>query len=115
MGAPISQDLRRRIVEAWQREQVSPAVLASRFLVGEATARRLIDRFKKTGSVEATPYRAGRHRVIKKSGEQVLRRLLERNPDWTTYELTDAYNRRAKRRVNRSTVLRALKRLGYTL
>ena len=115
MGAPISRDLRERIVEAWRREKLGPGALAKRFLVGVATVNRLVRRYRETGSVEARPYRDGRRRVIDERGEKTLRRLIEQHPDWTSYELADAYNERAKRRVNRSTVLRAIKRLGYTI
>jgi len=50
--SPLSLDLRRRIIRAWQEDNPSVEELAERFAVGTATIKRLTRRFRETGSVE---------------------------------------------------------------
>jgi len=114
MGTSISLDLRRRLIKAWQKQHLSRKELAARFLVGEATVGRLLRRFRATGDVLPKPRGGGNPRRIDERGERFLCSLVERNPDWTTYELADAYNEWAIVKVHRSTVLRVLRRLGFT-
>jgi transposase len=50
--SPLSLDLRRRIIRAWQEEKPSVGELADRFVVETATIKRLTRRFRETGSVD---------------------------------------------------------------
>jgi transposase len=114
MKGPLSLDLRRRLIQVWKRQRPSQKELAARFLIGEATVGRLLRRYRETGDVLPAPHGGGARARLDERGERYLRSLVERNPDWTTYEFTDAYNKWATVPVHRSTVLRALRRLGFT-
>lgn len=112
--SPLSLDLRRRIIRAWQKEKPSVEELAQRFSVGTATVKRLTRRFRETGSVEPLPHGGGQRPRI--PAEKLLRvqRLVEANPDWSIEELAAAYNKQEGTSLSRSTMDRAVRRLGFT-
>jgi len=112
--SPLSSDLRRRIIQAWQAEKPRVADLASRFSVGTATVKRLIRRFRETGSVEPRPHGGGQRPKIPAEKLPRVQRLLEANPDWSVDELAAAYNRQEGTTVSRSTMVRTIARLGFT-
>src|SRR4051812_41247137 len=112
--SPISIDLRKRIIACWQEEKQSPEVLAKRFAVGSATVKRLIARFRITGSVEPMPHGGGQKPKIPLEKLPRVRRLVEANPDWTIEEILDAYNCEQGTTISRSTMDRAVRRLGFT-
>jgi transposase len=112
--SPLSFDLRVRIIQAWQAEKLRVPELASRFAVGTATVKRLIRRFRVTGSVEPLPHGGGQRPKIPAERLPRVQHLLEANPDWSVDELATAYNRREGTNVSRSTMVRAIARLGFT-
>lgn len=112
--SPLSLDLRRRIIRAWQEEKPSVEELAERFAVGTATIKRLTRRFRETGSVNPRPHGGGQKHKIPPEMLPRVQRLIEGNPDWAIQELTVAYNRQERTDVSRSTMVRAVGRLGFT-
>lgn len=112
--SPLSSDLRRRIIQAWKAEKLRVPELANRFSVGTATVKRLIRRFRETGSVEPLPHGGGQKPKIPAEKLPRVQRLLEANPDWSVEEITAAYNRQEGAGVSRSTMVRAVARLGFT-
>jgi len=114
MPAPLSVDLRRRILTAWESKRLSPVELAEQFQVGSATVKRLIARYRQTGTIEPSPHAGGPRALVSEVQLRVVKRLLEANPDWTVQELVDAYNAEQKPAVSRSTMVRAVTRLGFT-
>ena len=110
----LSLDLRRRIIQVWQAERPRVADLAARFSVGTATVKRLTRRFRETGSVEPRPHGGGQRPKIPAGKLPQVQRLLEANPDWSVDELAAAYNRQEGTSVSRSTMVRAIARLGFT-
>ncbi len=107
-------DLRRRIIQAWQAEKLRVPELATRFTVGTATVKRLIRQFRETGSIDPAPHGGGQRPKIPAGKLARVQRLLEANPDWSIAELAAAYNREAGADVSRSTMVRAVARLGFT-
>lgn len=112
--SPLSLDLRRRIIQAWQAEKLRVPELATRFSVGTATVKRLIRRFRETGSMEPRPHGGGQRPKIPAERLPRVRRLLEANPDWSADELAEAYNLQEGAAISRSTMVRAIARLGFT-
>jgi transposase len=112
--SPLSLDLRRRIIAAKQAEKLSVPELAKRFAVGTATVKRLIRRFKETGAVDPLPHGGGQKPKIPAEKLPRVQRLLEANPDWTVEEIANSYNAQEKVKVSRSTMDRAVRRLGFT-
>ncbi len=112
--SPLSSDLRRRIIQAWQAEKLRVPELAARFAVGTATVKRLIRRFRETSSVEPLPHGGGQPPKIPAGKLPHVRRLLEANPDWSAEELAAAYNREEGTSISRSTMVRTIARPGFT-
>jgi transposase len=114
MPAPLSLDLRERIIEAWQEEGLSRFELAERFSVGAATAYRYVVRFEKSGSVAPLPNVGQTDHLIDDLGLEVVRRLVAEGMDRTIAELRDYYQEETGLSVSPATMSRALARLGLT-
>jgi putative transposase len=110
MPAPISMDLRRRIVRAVERGS-SIREAARRFAVSPSAAIKLMQRVRTTGS--AAPARYGGHRrPLLAPHEADLHRLVEATPDITLAELQTELQRRLGVRAGLSTIHNALRRIG---
>ena len=114
MPDPHPIALRKRVVDAYEAGEGSYPVLAVRFAVGEASVKRWVLLFGKTGDV--TPRRKGGGTPSTITLEE-LERLLSRLRDPTAGELTVEFNqsRRRKQRVHVSSIKRALHRHGYVV
>lgn len=114
MPDPHPIELRERVVEAYEAGEGSYPVLAERFAVGEASVKRWVLLFGRTGSVAPEPKGGGRVSTIEVAE---LRRLLARLRDPTASELTVEFNRtrRGTARVHVSSMKRALHRHGYVV
>jgi transposase len=106
MGAPYAQDLRERILAAYDRGMTTKPI-AELFCVSPAWARRVKQRRRESGQITHKPM--GGVRVVKIDSEK-LRRLVTQQPDATTREL----HRRLECGCCESAVGMALKRLGLT-
>lgn len=112
MPSPIPVALRERAVRAYESGEGSYVDIAERF----AVSRRALQRWEKlkqeTGSVAPRERGGGRFSPVE---SKTLDTLVAERPEVTTSELTVFYNRRVskKKRVHRSSVLRALHRAGY--
>jgi len=110
MPAPMSQDLRQRIVGAVERGG-SIRAAARRFAVSPSAAIKLMQRVRTTGS--PAPARFGGHRRRRlQPHESDLRRLVEARPDSTLAELQTALHERVGIRAGLSTIHNALRRIG---
>lgn len=84
---PISNDLRRRIIDAIQENKQSQPEIAERFAVSLSTLEKLWHRFRTTGKFEALPHAGGRTRRLK-TEEEFLRSEVAARPDITLAELS---------------------------
>ena len=110
MPAPMSMDLRLRIVRAVERGS-SIREAARRFAVSPSAAIKLMQRVRTTGS--AAPARYGGHRrPVLQPHEADLRRLVAATPDLTLAELQSELKRRYGVRAGLSTIHNALRRIG---
>lgn len=114
MAAPLSTDLRVRIVEAYNGGMGSYESIARSMRVGSATVKRLVRLHRATGSVDPRPHRCGPLPVIKANHYEQLRRLLDAEPDLTYDELARRWSRVIGFDVSRSAAVKGVKRLGYT-
>src|SRR5687767_6985329 len=110
MPAPLSLDLRQRIVQAVRRG-CSIREAARRFRVAPSTAIKLMQRVEATGS--AAPARYGGHRrPLLEPFESLLERLVLAAPNITLVELQLEIEQRVGIRAGLSTLHNALHRLG---
>ncbi len=85
MAGPYSQDLRDRVLAAYERG-MQTAQIADLFAVSRAWARRVRQRFRESGETQPRPM--GGPRVIK-IDEGRLAELVAQRPDATTRELRE--------------------------
>lgn len=113
---PYSNDLRLRIIETIQANQLSQAAIAVRFAVGKSFVEKLWQRFRTTGSYAAkTDYVRGPARALKNDAA-VLRELIAKQPDATLEELCVAVAEATnKPRVTATTMCLELQRLELPL
>ena len=113
MPAPMSLDLRLRIVRAVERGG-SIREAARRFAVSPSAAIKLMQLVRTTGS--AAPARFGGHRrPLLAPHEAGLRRLVATSPDITLAELQTELQRRFGIVAGLSTIHNTLRRLGLRL
>ena len=115
MTQALSLDLRRRIVEVYEEGLLPQWLVAKQFKIGEITMRRLVALKRETGGLEPRPRRYGPPSTVTPKQLRVLKRIIDRNPDFTYEELTERWNRALGTSRHRSTTVRAVAKLGYTL
>lgn len=103
------------MVEAYEAGEGAYAALAARFRLGEATVKRWVWQFWKEGHL--TPQKKGGGRQPFHRFLQELESIVERLGDATAAQMTAEYNRgrRGKQRRHRSSIVRALQRVGYVV
>ena len=112
MPAPLSQDLRDRIVRAVEGGS-SIRQAARRFAVSPSAAVNLMRRVRESGST--APARFGGHRrPILDEHEGLVRSLLDAKPDMMLGEIQAELARRGIVVRATSTILRWLRRAGLT-
>jgi transposase len=110
MPAPISLDLRLRIVRAVEQGS-SIRGAARRFAVSPSAAIKLMQRVRATGSPAPARY-GGHRRPLLAPYEADLERLVEAAPDITLAELQTELQRRFGIVAGLSTIHNALRRIG---
>ncbi len=112
MPAPLSPDLRERIVRAVEKGS-SIRQAALRFEVSPSAAVKLMRRVRESGSL--SPARFGGHRrPMLDEHDALVRSLLEAKPDMTLVEVQAELARRGVLVRAASTILRWLRRAGLT-
>lgn len=115
MPAPLSEELRIRVVQARENGEGSIAEIASRFKIGTATVKRWTALHRVNGSVTAKPLRGfrGRH-AVDAAGLSFLRATLTALPDSTLVELCAAYLEEFDIKLLPQTMSRVVRRMGFT-
>jgi transposase len=108
---PLSNDLRKRILDAVDNREGSRRQLAARFSVNPSTVTRLLQLRRQTGSADPRPHGGGVPPALDHDALERLRKLVEETPDATLQTL------RQKLGVSGSVMIicRALQQLGLPL
>lgn len=114
MSSPVAVQVRKAIVRLFFEDHHSYEEIAALLDVGEATVSRVLRRYRETGSVKPAAPRGGNFSPITGSVAELLQRIVAQLPDRTVVELTEALVERTGVSTSRSSVQRALKRLGYS-
>jgi len=112
MPAPLSLDLRKRVVEGVKNGEKHES-LALRFGVGTASIGRWWRRWTTTGELAATPT-GGRKSSLDEAARAHLRGFVEVEPDATLARLIDLLAAEIGFRSNDSTMSRVLAEMGLT-
>jgi transposase len=112
MTAPLSQDLRGRLVRAVEQGSSARAA-AARFDVSASAAIKLVRRVRQTGSTE--PAKIGGHRKALLAGhEDLLRELTTTREGITLAEIRDELVGRGIEPGSLTTIWSTLRRLGLS-
>lgn len=114
MPEPLPVELRRRVVEAYERGEGSYPTIARKFGVGEASVRRWVARWRDLGHLAPEKKGGGRRSDV---SVKELEGILEKLGDANAGEIAAEYNRtrRGKSRRHVSSIKRALYRGGYVV
>jgi transposase len=106
-----STDLREKIVRAYDEGLGSQRKIAELFGVSRSFVEKLLHRRRTTGEVAALPHGGGRSALCQQKEHDLVRRLIEKQPDATLDELCEAVEHKRRLRVSRPTMSRLLQRL----
>lgn len=114
MPAALPIELRQRIVRAYARQDMTVAEIAAVFQVGVTSVRRYAALARRGLSLHPRTAPGAESKLMDEDLAW-LRAQVEASPYLTSYELCTLYNRCHRRnRVHRSTILRAIHKLGFT-
>jgi len=114
MPKPLSLDLRRRIVAAYEEATATFREIAERFSVGEATVNRFVNRFRREGSVEPKPHGGGTPSKLGEAQYAQIAALVAEKPDRTIAELVTEMRQRHGYTMSPATMSRTVAKLGLT-
>lgn len=114
MGKPISLDLRRAVISAYQSGAGSYETVAELLSIGRATVNRVLRLYRESGKVEPRPHGGGQVAKIGLESAHELASMIRDHPDWTIDEMTIYWKRTHNRDISRSAMVRALQRHGFT-
>jgi len=112
MARPYSDDLRRKLLEAFDQGKGSLSELAGHFGVSLGWAWKVSAARKRTGRMERPGYRPGAKRRI---DEPALAGILRFQPDATLVELQAELENKTGLRVSTQHLWRVVKRMGFRL
>jgi transposase len=109
-----SLDLRRKIVEAYEKGDTSIRKVAKQFSISPDTVRRLLNLYRSTGSL--APKKCGTKRVsILSQHEKAILEIVEANPDFTLREYCQEVQEKLGVSSNTSMMHRFLKQHDISL
>jgi transposase len=112
---PYSNDLRLRIIETIQENELTQPEIAGQFSVSLPFVEKLWHRFRTTGSYQAKPHAGGVKRFLK-DAEQVIREIVALSPDITLADLCERVSKATgKSEVTTATMCVELQRLNLPL
>ncbi len=85
---PYSDDLRLRVIEMIQANELSQANIAEHFSVSLPFVEKLWHRFRTTGKYQAKAHAGGVKRYLK-DDEKIIREIVQVQPDLTLAELCE--------------------------
>lgn len=110
-----SDDLRLRIIETIQANELPQVEIAGQFGVSKSFVEKLWHRFRVTGSYQAKAYAGGVERFLK-NDERLIRELVTAQPDATLFELCEKVaEKTGKPVVTTATMCVELQRLNLPL
>lgn len=114
MAEAHPEELRRRVVEAYESGEGSYPAVAEQFSVGEASVKRWVWLFRREGHVRPHPKTGGTASDV---SLEELEAIVAKLGDANAGEITAAYNRGRRGRARRhvSSIKRALYRAGYVI
>jgi len=111
---PYSNDLRKKIIQAYINKEGSFRDLAKRFSVSLNFVWLLWKRYQLTGSVRPKPHAGGQASAMDQEHLAILRDLVRQQNDATLVELRDQLHEKTGLQVSTGTIYLALKKLNIS-
>ena len=105
-------ELRERVIGAWNQREYTQVDLADVFGISLSTLKRWLCKVRHGEGLEPKSDQSGRRRKIDEKGEETIKQLVKENPSITLKELSEAYYKRHKIRVDKSILSRSLQELN---
>lgn len=115
MPAPLSVDLRQRILDAYQAKEGSQRQLAERFKVSLSFIRDLMRHHRETGTVQPKPHGGGAVAKLSKEQLPIVEALVKAQPDALLTELCDRFAEQTGIEVSVSTMQRVVSQLRLSV
>ena len=112
---PYSIDLRKKIIDIYEQEDISVRKLAQRFQVAKSFIQKLLKQYQETGDI--SPKIQGGSPPTKLQEEELIAliEIIESNNDATLVELCELLQEKTGIRVSRSTMGRITLQLNYSV
>ena len=109
---PYSNDLRGKIIAAYENTESSQREVATLFGVAPATVRNLVRRQRETGSADALPHAGGKAPSLDGPARTFVQTVVRHHHDLTLKELVQRVEHEHRTKVSLSTMCRVLQALG---
>ncbi|MEN3333733.1 MAG: hypothetical protein V7641_3098 [Blastocatellia bacterium] len=109
---PYSNDLRRRIVAAYESGEHTQAEVADLFKVSLASVKNFLRRQRQAGSPDALPHAGGKPPALTEKARRFVQDAVQQDNDLTLDELRRRLKIKHKQAVSRPTLCRLLQTLG---
>ena len=111
----LSQDLRDRVVAAWDHGEGSQTELARRFRISESAVYRIIKRWEETGSTAPKARGGDTRSKIVGDDREALKQMHAEEPDATLERFQARFRDERGIKCSLMTFCRELKKLGLTV
>ena len=115
MGKTFGDDLRRKLLFAYDQGEGTLAELASRFLVSVGWAKKISAARKRTGQAERVAHKPGRKPHVGVKAQQQVRVWFAHQPDLTLAEVQQKLLGKAGVSLSLPQVWKLLRKLGLRL
>ena len=115
MGRPLGDDLRRKLLFAYDRGEGTLEELASRFLVSVGWAKKISATRNRTGQAERVPHKPGRKPHTGIEAQQQVRTWFVQQPDLTLAEVQQKLLSEAGVSLSLPQIWKLLGKLGLRL
>ena len=110
-----SIDLRQKIIDISEKEQISQRQLAKRFCVALSFIVKLLRQYRQTGEIAPKPFNGGVKLKLTLDQIRILADLIENNNDATLEELCQLLKEKTGVTISRATMGRMTQRLKLTV
>lgn len=115
MPAPLSIDIRQRIIAAYEAKEGSQRQLAKRFKVSLSFIRDLMRHYRETGTVQPKPHGGGSVAKLGKEQLPIVEALVAAQPDALLKELCERLDKQTGVEVSVSTMQQAVCKLKLSV
>jgi transposase len=110
-----SIDLRQKIIDVYEQEEISQRQLAQRFCVALSFVVKLLRQYRATGKIAPKPFNGGVKLKLSPENLMVLADLIKNNNDATLEELCQMLQEKIGVKISRATMGRMTQRLKLTV